>query len=150
MRRLTAVAALTLLAACAKKDAAIDSTAAAPPATPPAPTMGVRIVSPADGDTITAATPIVLSAEGVTIEKAAATKVEGVGHFHLYLDAAPGADGAVIPPNSATIVHIGSGDSTYKYPTLTPGTHEVIAVIGYGDHSLMVTRRDTVRFVVKK
>jgi hypothetical protein len=112
--------------------------------------MGVRIVSPADGDTITAATPIVMSIDGVKMEKASGIKVEGVGHLHLYLDAAPSADGMLIPPNSATIVHIGTGDSTYKYAALTPGTHEVIAVVGYGDHTLMTTRRDTVRFVVKK
>ena len=147
MRRLTVLAGLAFLAACAPKEAATDSTAVA---TPAAPAMGVRIVSPADGDTITADTPIVLAADGVKIEKAAGTKVDGVGHFHLYLDAAPGADGEIIPPNSTTVVHIGTGDSTYKYPTLAPGPHEIIAVIGYGDHSIMTTRRDTVRFVVKK
>jgi hypothetical protein len=149
MRRLTAVAGLALLAACAKKDAVTDSTAAAPPA-PPAPAAGVSITSPAEGDTVGTSPTFVLSGSGLTIEKAAGTKVEGVGHYHLYLDAAPGADGVVIPPNSATIVHIGTGDSTYKYPALTPGAHEVIAVVGYGDHSLMATRRDTVRFIVKK
>ncbi len=91
-----------------------------------------------------------LGKENVTIAKADGAKVEGTGHYHLFLDTAPSADSVAIPPTSAKIVHIGTGDSTYTFKGLAPGQHEIIAVIGYGDHVPMPSRRDTVRFVVKK
>ena len=154
---LFAVAALTLVA-CEKKAATNDSSAAAAnaPAATPAPAAavapaGVAIVSPKDGDSTGADVTIVLAKEGpVTIEKASGTKAEGVGHYHLFLDTASVADGTVIPPATKHMVHIGTGDSTYTFKGLTPGQHEVVAVIGYGDHSAMAGKRDTVRFFVKK
>ena len=153
-----AVAALTITA-CEKKAATNDSAAAAanaPAAAPAAPapapaTAGVTIVSPKDGDTTGADVTVVLSKEGpVSIEKASGTKAEGVGHYHLFLDTAAVADGTVIPPTTKHMVHIGTGDSTYTFKGLTPGQHEIVAVIGYGDHSAMSAKRDTVKFVVKK
>lgn len=154
---LLTVSTLTL-AACEKKAATNDSAAAAAtppaaaPAAPAAPAMaGVTIVSPKDGDSTGADVTIVLSKEGpVLIEKANSTKVEGVGHYHLFLDTTAIADGQVIPPATKHMIHIGTGDSTYTFKGLTPGEHEVIAVIGYGDHSAMAGKRDTVKFVVKK
>ena len=153
---LFAVAALTLVA-CEKKAATNDSSAAAAnaPAATPAPAAvapaGVAIVSPKDGDSTGADVTIVLAKEGpVAIEKASGTKAEGVGHYHLFLDTASVADGTVIPPGTKHMVHIGTGDSTYTFKGLTPGQHEVVAVIGYGDHSAMAGKRDTVNFVVKK
>jgi hypothetical protein len=151
MKRVIAIA-LVVVAACAKKEAATtDSAATPPPAPPPAPTptAAATIVSPAEGDSTGADVTIVLSKEGVTIEKANSTRVEGVGHFHLFLDTPPSADSAPIPPTSKTIVHIGTGDSTFTFKGLAPGQHEVIAVIGYGDHVPMSSRRDTVHFIVK-
>jgi hypothetical protein len=146
-----------LTAACAKKDAPADTTAAAPtpaaapaPAAPAAPTATVNIISPAEGDSTGADVKVVLGKENVTIEKASGTKADGVGHYHLFLDTATVADGVVIPPNSKHTVHIGTGDSTYTFKGLAPGAHELIAVIGYGDHSAMPEKRDTVHFVVKK
>jgi hypothetical protein len=148
--------------ACESKPANSDSSAAAAApaatsaapaaATPPAaPAAGVTIVSPKDGDTTSADVAVVLSKEGpVTIEKANSTKAEGVGHYHLFLDTTAVADGQVIPPATKHMVHIGTGDSTYTFKGLTPGQHEIVAVIGYGDHSAMAAKRDTVRFVVKK
>lgn len=161
MNRITAasIAALCgLTAACAKKEAPVDTTAAAPaaaapaaaPAAPAAPMATVSIVSPAEGDSTGADVKFVLSEQNVKIEKSAGTKVDGVGHYHLFLDTIPVADGVVIPPNSKHIAHIGTGDSTYTFKGLAPGAHEVIAVIGYGDHSAMPEKRDTVHFVVKK
>jgi hypothetical protein len=152
------VVAVTTLAACEKKAATNDSSAAAAsaaaaaPAAPAAPAMaGVAIVSPKEGDSTGADVTVVLSKEGpVTIEKANSTKVEGVGHYHLFLDTTVVAEGQVIPPATKHMVHIGTGDSTYTFKGLTPGQHEIVAVIGYGDHSAMPGKRDTVRFVVKK
>jgi hypothetical protein len=149
---ITSIAALCgLTAACAKKEAPVDTTAAAPPAmAPAAPMATVSIVSPAEGDSTGADVTVVLTKENVTIEKASGAKADGVGHYHLFLDTAAVEDGVVIPPNSAHTVHIGTGDSTYTFKGLAPGAHELIAVIGYGDHSAMPEKRDTVHFVVKK
>jgi hypothetical protein len=162
MNRITAasIAALCgLTAACAKKEAPVDTTAAAPaaavpaaapaPAPPAAPMATVNIVSPAEGDSTAPDVKVVLSASNVTIAKVA-PKADGVGHYHLFLDTIPVADGVVIPPNSKHIAHIGTGDSTYTFKGLAPGAHEIIAVIGYGDHTAMPEKRDTVHFVVKK
>ena len=151
-----ALAAIATLAACEKKAATNDSAAAAanaPAATPApaAPAAGVTIVSPKDNDSTGADVTVVLSKEGsVSIEKASGAKAEGVGHYHLFLDTAVVADGQVIPPTTKHMVHIGTGDSTYTFKGLTPGQHEIVAVIGYGDHSAMSAKRDTVKFVVKK
>jgi hypothetical protein len=155
MKRSTAILAFLSLAACAgEKAPAADSaaTAAAPatPAAPAAPTAAVMIVSPAEGDSTGHDVTVVLGKENVTIEKANSTKAEGVGHYHLFLDTIPTLEGQVIPPGTKNIVHIGTGDSTYTFKGLAPGAHELIAVIGYGDHSAMPQRRDTVKFVVKK
>ena len=152
---LAALCALT--AACAKKEAPVDTTAAATPApaaapapAAPAPAMAtVNIVSPAEGDSTGADVKVVLGKENVTIEKASGAKVDGVGHYHLFLDTIPVADGVVIPPNSKKVVHLGTGDSTYTFKGLAAGPHELIADIGYGDHSAMPEKRDTVHFVVK-
>ncbi len=160
---LLALGAFALAACGGSKDKAADSAAAAtPPAAAPAPAPaatpaanpagGVNIVSPKEGDTTSADVTIVLSKEGpVAIEKASGTKAEGVGHYHLFLDTAATADGTVIPAtNKTAVVHIGSGDSTFTWKGLKPGPHELIAVIGYGDHAAMSAKRDTVHFVVKK
>jgi len=148
------------LAACGGSKENADTTAAAvPPAAAPAPVAapaanpagGVSIVSPKEGDSTAADVVVVLSKEGaVMIEKASGTKAEGVGHYHLFLDTAATADGIVIPATTKTTVHIGTGDSTFTFKGLKPGPHELIAVIGYGDHSAMAAKRDTVHFVVKK
>ena len=153
-----AVLALSSAAACsgAKEKAAADSAAAAaaaapaPAPAPAAPTAAVRIVSPAEGDSTGHDVTVVLTKEGVTIAKADGAQVEGTGHFHLFLDTIPSADGAAIPPNSKNTVHIGTGDSTYTFKGLAAGPHEIIAVIGYGNHFPMAARRDTVKFVVKR
>ena len=153
-----AVLALSSAAACsgAKEKAAADSAAAAaaaapaPAPAPAAPTAAVRIVSPAEGDSTGHDVTIVMTKEGVTIAKADGAQVEGTGHYHLFLDTIPSADGAAIPPNSKNTVHIGTGDSTYTFKGLSAGPHEIIAVIGYGNHFPMAARRDTVKFVVKR
>ena len=146
------------LTGCESKTASSDSSAAssAPTASDSAkvaaaPTAGVTIVSPKDGDTTGTDVSVVLSKEGpVSIEKANPIKTEGVGHYHLFLDTAAVADGQVIPPATKRMVHIGTGDSSYTFKGLAPGQHEIVAVIGYGDHSAMAAKRDTVHFIVKK
>lgn len=159
MRRVLVVTILSFAVACDTKKAATNDSAqaaaaapapAAAPAAPAAPATAVRITSPAKNDSTGPDVTVVLTETGVTIAKADGKKVEGVGHYHLFLDTPPSPDGAPIPPTSKNVVHIGTGDSTYTFKGLAPGQHELIAVIGYGDHTPMATQRDTVRFVVKK
>jgi hypothetical protein len=152
MNRSIAIIALIAASACAreKAPAADSATTAAAPAPAPPPSAMVMISSPAEGDSTGPDVTVKLGAHGVTIEKANSTKAEGIGHYHLFLDTIPTADGQVIPPATKNIVHIGTGDSTYTFKGLAPGAHEIIAVIGYGDHSAMPQQRDTVKFVVKK
>ena len=153
-----ALGALALAACGGDKKAADSSAAAAPPAAAPAPAAPaanagpeVVIVSPKEGDSTGTDVTVTLSKQGpVTIEKASGTKADGVGHYHLFLDTATVSDGTVIPPTTKHMVHIGTGDSTYTFKGLAPGAHQIIAVIGYGDHSAMAGKRDTVNFVVKK
>lgn len=136
----------TVLACGGEKAPAADTT----PAAAPVPNVAVSIIAPADGDTTASDVTIVLGKQDVTIEKASGVRAEGVGHYHLFLDTATVANGEIIPPTSNKVVHIGTGDSTYTFKGLAPGPHEVIAVIGYGDHAAMPGRRDTVRFVVRR
>lgn len=148
-RSTVAVIALAFVAACeGKKTPAADSAAAAAPPTAAA-VPAVRILSPVRGDSTGPDVTVVLGSNNVTIAKADGSHVEGIGHYHLFLDTPPSAEGAPIPPNSPTTIHIGSGDSTYTFKGLSAGPHEIIAVLGYGDHVPMPSRRDTVRFVVK-
>jgi hypothetical protein len=110
---------------------------------------GVTITSPAKGATTGKDVTVTLHAQGVTMAKADGKKVEGIGHYHLFLDTIPTPDNAPIPPTNKKIVHIGTGDSTFTFKGLSAGPHTIIAVIGYGDHSPMPGRRDTVNFTVK-
>lgn len=109
----------------------------------------VTIASPARSATTGHDVTVVLHSQGVTIAKADGKKVDGVGHYHLFLDTIPTPDNVPIPPTTKKIVHIGTGDSTYTFKGLSAGPHTIIAVVGYGDHSPMPGRRDTVNFTVK-
>ncbi|HJU75176.1 MAG TPA: DUF4399 domain-containing protein [Gemmatimonadaceae bacterium] len=144
------VAVLLMATACGGEKAPVPDSAALVAPSAPAPMSAVMIVSPAEGDTTGADVTIVLSKQGVTIEKANSTRAEGIGHHHLFLDTLATPEGEVIPPTSQRVIHIGTGDSTYTFKGLPSGRHEVIAVIGYGDHSAMPQRRDTVRFFVRR
>lgn len=126
-----------------------DTTPAAEPVSQ-MPNAAVTIIAPAEGDTTGSNVTIVLGKEGVTIEKASGVRADGIGHHHLFLDTAAVADGQLIPPTSSHVAHIGTGDSTYTFKGLSPGAHEVVAAIGYGDHTAMAARRDTVRFIVRR
>jgi hypothetical protein len=156
MRRAIAVALVTATAVVAcKKDQTYgaDTTAKAATGTSAASTpapASVTITSPGRGATTGTDVTVTLRATGVTIAKADGGKVENVGHHHLFLDTSPTADNIPIPPTSAKIVHIGSGDSTFTFKGLAPGQHRIIAVLGYGNHSPMPAGRDTVTFTVKK
>ncbi|MEP7343873.1 MAG: DUF4399 domain-containing protein [Gemmatimonadaceae bacterium] len=149
MKREMGMTLLVLAMACAEKKAGdADSAVVAPSMT--APPAEVTIVSPAEGDTTPADVTVLLRSSGVSIEKASGTQADGVGHYHFFVDTVATVEGALIPPTTSRTIHIGTGDSTYTIKGLTPGPHEVIALIGFGDHIAMPSTRDTVHFVVKK
>ncbi|MGH7711699.1 MAG: DUF4399 domain-containing protein, partial [Gemmatimonadaceae bacterium] len=116
----------------------------------PAPAAAVTIIAPMEGDSTGPDVTVVLGKVGVTIERASGTRADGIGHHHLFLDTLATAEGLVIPPTTGRVIHIGTGDSSYTFKGLAPGPHEIVAVIGYGDHAAMPARRDTVRFVVRR
>src|SRR5689334_6773016 len=147
------LAVLAIAAGCGEKKAASDTTqaaAAGASTAAAAPTnAGVMFMSPAKGSTTGTDVTVSLMGQGVTIAKADGSKTPGVGHYHLFLDTIPTPDDKPIPPTSAKIVHLGSGDSTYTFKGLSAGEHRLIAVLGYGDHTPMPGKRDTVTFTVK-
>lgn len=148
MNRLLAVTLLAMSTACAEKAPPnADSTTAL--AATAAPAATVTIVSPAEGDTTGVDVSVLLHSSGVIIEKASGSRADGIGHYHLFVDTVATPEGSVIPPTTSHTIHIGSGDSTFTVKGLTPGAHELIAVLGFGDHTAMPSRRDTVRFVVR-
>ena len=155
MRHPLAVTLVTVasITACNRdRTASADSSAARASvgqSTAAAPAAGVTITSPAEGATTGRDVTVSLRAEGVQIAKADGARVEGVGHYHLFLDTIPTTDSVAIPPNTSKIVHIGTGDSTYTFKGVPAGPHRIIAVIGYGNHVPMAGRRDTVNFTVK-
>ena len=111
---------------------------------------GVTILEPSEGDTTGTDVVVRLAASGVTIEKASGTRGEGVAHHHLFVDTTAVPDGAFIPPTSTRTIHIGTGDSTFTLRGLAPGPHQLVAVLGWGNHAAMPSRRDTVRFFVRE
>jgi len=157
---LTLAASVAIAACTSDKQSAADSShsaptagssaAASPNSSPASSSSGVTIVAPGRGATTGRDVTVTLRSQGVTIAKADGKKTEVVGHYHLFLDTIPTADNTVIPPTSQKIVHIGTGDSTYTFKGLPAGPHTIIAVIGYGDHTPMPGRRDTVNFTVKQ
>lgn len=150
MNRRWVVLVLVAIACGRNSDTRADSAGATAMSVAPAPSAAVTILTPAEGDTVGPDVVVTLGASGVTIQAASGARAEGIGHHHLFLDTLATAEGDTIPPTNARVVHIGTGDSTYTFKGLSPGPHEIIAVIGFGDHAAMGARRDTVRFFVRR
>ncbi|HWP03704.1 MAG TPA: DUF4399 domain-containing protein [Gemmatimonadaceae bacterium] len=123
--------------------------ASAPVACSPRPQAAVVITSPADGDTVRGTSvTITLSARGVTIAPAAEGR-PGTAHHHLYFDSDMTPEGEPIPQGVSGIVHLGTGDSTYVWKNVAPGTHRIIAVLADPAHvPLRPLAADTVHIVV--
>jgi hypothetical protein len=116
-----------LLAACQERPAPPV------PATPPAATPAEHILSPANGDTVSANPLILLGVTGEQVVPANGTQVEGEGHHHVFVDAdLTPADSAI--PKTPGIYHIGTGADSLRLEGLTPGRHRVIARFAYGNH----------------
>ena len=143
-------AALTLgLAACGAPadDAAEEET---PPSAATAGTMSVTILEPTDGATVTG--PVVnvrLAAAGVPIVPAG-DLTPNTGHHHLYLDADLTQAGVPVPTVPGSIVHMGNAASEFRFDSVQPGQHRLIAVVADGVHvPLQPWVVDTVTFTVQ-
>ncbi|MGE0158120.1 MAG: DUF4399 domain-containing protein [Gemmatimonadales bacterium] len=143
-------AALTLgFAACG---APADD--AAPAETPPEAavvgTRSVTILEPADGATVMG--PVVnvrLAATGVPIVPAG-DLTPNTGHHHLYLDADLTPPEQPVPTVPGSIVHMGNAASEFRFDSVQPGEHRLIAVIADGVHvPLQPLVVDTVMFTVR-
>lgn len=115
------------------------------------PAPQVRIVQPADGDTLTTAeVHVVLEAQGVEIVPAT-EKRPGTGHHHLFLDGDVTPLDETIPQGVTGIIHLGRGQSDFTFTDVAAGEHRLIAVVADGDHvPLKPPVVDTVRFVVQR
>jgi hypothetical protein len=132
------MAALT--AACGDDD--VSSTAAPTPTTAPA---SVRIVSPADGATVTSPVKVTMAATGFAIEPAGPPR-PGAGHFHLMVDVDCLAPGAPIPVGTDGYNHFGKAQTEAEL-VLPAGTHKLCLQAGDGTH-LALRLTDEISFVV--
>jgi hypothetical protein len=147
--------ALALSFVCALGLAACGAPAdePAPEETPPpaaaAPTFTVTILEPADGATITGRVVTVRLAATVPILPAG-DLTPNTGHHHLYLDADQTPAMVPVPTVPGSIVHMGNAASEFRFDSVQPGTHRLIAVVADGVHvPLQPWVVDTVTFTVQ-
>ena len=109
----------------------------------------VKIVSPANGATLSGPVKVVLQATGVEIVPATVER-PGTGHHHLFVDHDLTPVDDTIPRGVTGILHLGRGQTEFVLDSLKPGPHRVIAVVGNWKHiPLNPLVVDTVRFTVK-
>jgi hypothetical protein len=146
---LSAAFALGLAACGAPADDAAPAEEA-PPAAAAAGTGTVTILEPAEGATITGSTVQVrLAVTGVPIVPAG-DLTPGTGHHHLYLDADVTPPTQPVPTVPGSIVHMGNAASEFRFDSVQPGTHRLIAVVADGVHvPLQPWVVDTVTFTTR-
>lgn len=111
----------------------------------------VEILEPGDGAVVGPDVRVTLNAVGVQVEPATSTRVPGRGHLHLLVDQDLTTAGQPIPAGVPGIVHMGDGSTEYSLTGLAPGEHQLIAVLGYGNHVPMDrVATDTIRIVVQE
>jgi Domain of unknown function (DUF4399) len=109
----------------------------------------VKIVSPANGSTLSGPVKVVLQATGVEIVPATVER-PGTGHHHLFVDHDLTPVDDTIPRGVTGILHLGRGQTEFVLDSLKPCPHRVIAVVGNWKHiPLNPLVVDTVRFTVK-
>ena len=110
----------------------------------------VTINSPANGDTVRgSAVHITLSARGVELAPAAEER-PGTAHHHLFLDFETGPLDRAIPAGVTGIIHLGRAQTAFRWDSVAPGPHRIIAVLADSKHvPLVPLATDTVHFVVK-
>lgn len=109
----------------------------------------VKIVSPANGATLSGPVKVVLQATGVEIVPATVER-PGTGHHHLFVDHDLTPVDDTIPRGVTGILHLGRGQTEFVLDSLKPGPHRVIALVANWKHiPLKPLVVDTVRFTVK-
>ncbi len=115
-----------------------------------APVPTVRIAEPADGAVLDGPDVLVrLEAANVEIVPAVDQR-PGTGHHHLFLnrELTPMTD--TIPAGVTGIVHLGQGQTEFRYTDLAPGDYTLIALVADWDHiPLKPQANDTVTFTVR-
>jgi len=147
---LSAAFALGLTACGAPADDAAQEETPPPAAAPAAGARSVTILEPAEGATITGSSVTVrLAATGVPIVPAG-DLTPGTGHHHLYLDADVTPPTDPVPTVPGSIVHMGNAASEFRFDSVQPGNHRLIAVVADGVHvPLQPWVVDTVNFTVR-
>jgi hypothetical protein len=146
---LSAAFALGLAACGAPADDAAPAEGTQPAAAPAAP-RSVTILEPAEGAEITGSSVQVrLAVTGVPIVPAG-DLTPGTGHHHLYLDAEITPPTQPVPTVPGSIVHMGNAASEFRFDSVQPGTHRLIAVVADGVHvPLQPWVVDTVTFTTR-
>lgn len=106
-----------------------------------------RILEPAQDAELSGPVRVVLDAENVDIVPAGEERPNS-GHHHLFLNAAPVAEGEPIPAGVDGIVHLGNAQTGYTFDDLSPGEYTLVAMIGDFAHRAIPQATDTVRFRV--
>jgi Domain of unknown function (DUF4399) len=116
------------------------------------PAATVRIETPRDGAVVNAdSVQAVLAASGIEIVPADGEPTPGRAHHHIFVDRELTPAGQPIPAGEEGVVHLGTGDSVYTLPNLTPGRHRLIAVLALGSHvPVDPWAVDTVYFTVEE
>lgn len=89
-------------------------------------------VEPRDGAVLTGPLHVVMGAEGVEIQPAG-VDTDGVGHFHISVDAGCVTPGEPIPSDR---LHYGGGEREADLD-LSPGQHTLCLQLGDGDHTAL-------------
>jgi hypothetical protein len=150
-RNLTFALAVGLAACGAPADESDMDMDEMPPPTPALTSGGgtVTIVEPAEGAEIIGRTVTVRLESTVPILPAG-DLTPGSGHHHLYLDADQTPAGAPVPTVPGSIVHMGNAASEFRFDSVAPGTHRLIAVVADGVHvPLQPWVVDTVTFTTR-
>jgi uncharacterized protein DUF4399 len=152
MRRgmLLAAALVVLGAACNKSESPTITQPSGSPtaaATPSASAASVSISSPADGAEIGGnVVTLAVQAKGIEIKPADGDRSGRTGHYHVFVDKAPVAPGALIPME-AGVVH--SAVTPIVVSGLGIGEHTFTVVPGNGAHERIGDEAETIKVKVK-
>lgn len=101
----------------------------------------LNITSPDDGANVTQGniTVTVNVTNFNVVDKRGGANVEGEGHLHFYLDAEPPTTpGQPAIPANATAIWAHVANTTYTFPDVQPGTHNISVQLVNNDHTPLI------------